>query len=88
MYVVALSGFMAAHMALACFLGALQLVAGRMGKSEAVKDAVIHTRVHLGEAAQIGGFGIAVDVEVEGVEDDEVIQAGHEVGCVFHAEIG
>lgn len=63
----------------ACFLGALQLMAGRMGKSDAVKDAVIHTKVHLGEAEEIGGFGIAVDIQVEGVEDQEVIQAGHEV---------
>ena len=63
----------------ACFLGALQMMAGRLGKSDAVKDAVIHTNVHLGEAEQIGGFGIAVDVKVEGVEDEEVIRAGHEV---------
>ncbi|KAF8557623.1 OsmC-like protein [Imleria badia] len=61
-----------------CFLGALQLMAGRLGKSDAVKDAVIHTSVHLGEAEQIGGFGIAVDIKVEGVEDEEVIKAGHE----------
>ncbi|KAH0827982.1 OsmC/Ohr family [Lanmaoa asiatica] len=61
-----------------CFLGALQMMAGRLGKSDAVKDAVIETRVHLGEAEQIGGFGIAVDIKVEGVEDEEVIKAGHE----------
>ncbi|KAI9571130.1 OsmC/Ohr family [Boletus coccyginus] len=61
-----------------CFLGALQMMAGRLGESDAVKDAVIHTNVHLGEAEQIGGFGIAVDIKVEGVEDEEVIQAGHE----------
>jgi len=61
-----------------CFLGALQMMAGRLGKSDAVKDAVIHTSVHLGEAEEIGGFGIAVDIKVEGVEDEEVIKAGHE----------
>ena len=59
------------------------MVAGRLGKSEAVKDAVIHTNVHLGEAGQIGGFGIAVDIKVEGVEDEEVIKAGHEVCFVL-----
>ena len=63
----------------ACFLGALQMVANRLGKSDAVKGAVIHTSVHLGEAEQIGGFGIAVDIKVEGVEDEDVIKAGHEV---------
>ncbi|KAG8214048.1 OsmC-like protein [Butyriboletus roseoflavus] len=61
-----------------CFLGAMQMMAGRLGKSDAVKDAVIHTSVHLGEAEQIGGFGVAVDIRVEGVEDEEVIKAGHE----------
>lgn len=55
------------------------MMAGRLGKTDAVKDAVIHTRVHLGEAEQMGGFGIAVDIKVEGVEDEEVIKAGHEV---------
>ena len=65
----------------ACFLGALQMMAGRLGKNDAVKDAVIHTSVQLGEADQIGGFGIAVDIKVEGVEDEEVIKAGHEVCC-------
>lgn len=74
------------HTSTACFLGALQLTAGRLGKSDAVKDAVIHTSVHLGEAEQMSGFGIAVDIRVEGVEDEEVIKAGHEVclrACAF-----
>ncbi|KAF9227224.1 OsmC-like protein [Gyrodon lividus] len=61
-----------------CFLGALQMVARRMGKKDGVKNAVIHTSVHLGEAEEVGGFGIAVDIKVEGVEDEEVIKAGHE----------
>lgn len=61
----------------------MQMMAGRMGKSDAVKEAVIHTSVHLGEAEQIGGFGIAVDIRVEGVEDEEVIKAGHEVRCAL-----
>ncbi|KAG9316738.1 OsmC/Ohr family [Chiua virens] len=43
-----------------CFLGAMQLMAGRL------------------EAEGMGGFGIAVDIKVEGVEDEEVIKAGHE----------
>ncbi|KIK98466.1 hypothetical protein PAXRUDRAFT_678809 [Paxillus rubicundulus Ve08.2h10] len=60
-----------------CFLGALQMVAGQAGRKDAVKDAVIHTSVHLGEAT-LGGFGIAVDIKVEGVEDEELVKAGHE----------
>jgi len=50
----------------------------KMGKKDAVKNAVIHTKVHLGEAEELGGFGLAVDIKVEGVEDEELIKAGHD----------
>jgi hypothetical protein len=56
------------------------MVAGKAGKKDATKNAVIHAQVHLGEPKDIGGFGIAVDIKVEGVEDDALIQAAHEVG--------
>ncbi|EGN99757.1 hypothetical protein SERLA73DRAFT_179947 [Serpula lacrymans var. lacrymans S7.3] len=61
-----------------CFLGALQMMAGKTGKTDAAKNAVIYTSVHLGEPEELGGFGIAVDIKVEGVEDEELIKAGHE----------
>jgi len=61
-----------------CFLGALQMVAGKAGKNDAVKNAVIHANVHIGEPKDIGGFGIAVDIKVENVDDEALIQAGHE----------
>ncbi|KAG1900503.1 OsmC/Ohr family [Suillus fuscotomentosus] len=61
-----------------CFLGALQMMAGKTGKRDAARHAVIHTTVHLGEAEGLGGFGLAVDIKVEGVEDEELIKAGHE----------
>lgn len=61
-----------------CFLGALQMMAGRMGKKDAANNAVIHVNVHLGEAEKLGGFGLAVDIEVGGVEDEELIKAGHD----------
>ncbi|KZP19836.1 OsmC-like protein [Athelia psychrophila] len=61
-----------------CFLGALHMMAKKTGKEDLAKNAVIHARVHLGEAEKIGGFGIAVDISVEGVEDDALIQAAHE----------
>jgi organic hydroperoxide reductase OsmC/OhrA len=67
----------------ACYLGALQMMAGKMGKKDAVKNAVIHANVHLGEAEELGGFGLAVDIKVEGVEDDELIQAGHDVRLAY-----
>jgi Ohr subfamily peroxiredoxin len=61
----------------ACLLGAIQMMAGKMGKPGAAKDAVVHTSVHIGEPKEIGGFGIAVDIKVEGVDED-LLKAGHE----------
>jgi hypothetical protein len=55
------------------------MVAGKSGKKDAIKNAAIHARVHLGEPKDIGGFGIAVDIKAEGVEDEALIQAAHEV---------
>lgn len=50
-----------------------------MGKTEMARDAVIHTEVHLGQASEMKGFGLQVSINVEGVADDELIKAGHEV---------
>lgn len=55
------------------------MMAKKAGKEDLTKNAVIHAHVHLGEPKKIGGFGIAVDISVEGVEDDALIQAAHEV---------
>lgn len=43
-----------------------------------IKDAVVRTSVHLGEVEELGGFGIAVDIQVGGVEDEALIKAAHE----------
>ncbi|KAI0633215.1 OsmC-like protein [Trametes polyzona] len=61
----------------ACFLSALQMVAGQTGKTDAARNAVVHTQVHLGEPEGMEGFGLQVDIQVEGVNDMELIQAGH-----------
>ncbi|KAA1473951.1 OsmC-like protein [Dentipellis sp. KUC8613] len=61
----------------ACFLNALQHAARQMGKADAVRNAAIHADVHIGEPDGLGGFGIAVDIKVEGVEDEKIIEAGH-----------
>jgi organic hydroperoxide reductase OsmC/OhrA len=66
--------------ATACLLGAIQLMAGRMGKADNAKNAVVHTSVHIGEPKESGGFGLAVDIKVENVDED-VLKAGHEA-CV------
>jgi len=52
-----------------------------MGQGDAASRAVVHTNVHIGnvsEPAKMPGFGLAVDIKVEGVEED-VIKAAHEV---------
>ncbi|KAH9946997.1 OsmC-like protein [Amylocystis lapponica] len=61
-----------------CFLGALQMVAGKAGKADMARDAVIRTEVHLGQANDMPGFGLQVSIQVEGVPDDDLIKAGHE----------
>jgi hypothetical protein len=55
-----------------------------MGRKDQAKDAVVRVSVHIGDAEEIGGFGIGVDVKVEGV-DDELLRAGHEVCFILFA---
>ncbi|GJJ06116.1 hypothetical protein Clacol_000305 [Clathrus columnatus] len=61
-----------------CFLGALQLVAAQRKQESAVENAKIHTYVHIGEPNETPGFGLAVDIKVEGVEDEDLIHAAHQ----------
>lgn len=63
------------------------MMAGKTGKKHAAKHAVVHTQVHIGEPNDIGGFGLAVDIKVEGVDDDALIQAGHEVSSFLDWKI-
>ncbi|KAF4620979.1 hypothetical protein D9613_000128 [Agrocybe pediades] len=63
----------------ACFLGAIQAVARSMGpeKQAMAKSARVTAQVHLGEPSEIKGFGIGVDIKVEGI-DEELLKAAHE----------
>ncbi|KAF5381129.1 hypothetical protein D9757_009400 [Collybiopsis confluens] len=61
----------------ACLLGAIQAVAKNLGKTEMAKNAKVHASVHIGAAEGMSGFGIAVDIKVEGI-DEELLKAGHE----------
>ena len=63
----------------ACFLGALQFVAGKAGKKDAAAKAKIHSSVVLGPAAEMDGFALKVNLKVEGIEDEALITAAHEV---------
>lgn len=56
-------------------------MAKRLGKEEMGKNAVVHTSVHIGAPDNMPGFGLAVDIKVEGV-DEELLKAGHEVCCI------
>ena len=58
-------------------------MAGQAGKKELAANAKIHTAVHLGEPAGKPGFGIAVEIEVEGVPDEGLVRAAHAVRIFF-----
>ena len=63
----------------ACFLGALQFVAGKAGKKDTAANAKIHSSVTLGHSAELDGFALKVDLKVEGIQDEALIKAAHEV---------
>ncbi|THU94181.1 OsmC-like protein [Dendrothele bispora CBS 962.96] len=62
----------------ACLLGSIQYIAKKQGKSELAKDAKVHASVSIGEAEGVSGWGIKVDVEVEGLKDESLLKAGSE----------
>ncbi|KAG7098392.1 hypothetical protein E1B28_000351 [Marasmius oreades] len=61
----------------ACFLGAIQAVAAQQGKKEMASRATVHATVAIGEPEGMPGFGLGVDIKVEGI-DEELLKAGHE----------
>ena len=66
------------HFGKACLLGAIQAVAKNLGKAEMAKRATVRTSVHIGSPTDLPGFGLAVDIKVDGV-DRELLEAGHKV---------
>ena len=65
----------------ACLLSAIQMVSNQFGKTSEARNAVVHTQVHIGKPKDMDGFGLEVEIQVEGV-DKELIDAGHAVGVV------
>jgi len=63
----------------ACFLGAVQAAAGKKGKKEVGERAVVHAEVILGQPTDRPGFGLKVVLRVEGVEDQAILDAAHEM---------
>jgi organic hydroperoxide reductase OsmC/OhrA len=64
----------------ACFLGAIQVAASRAGKKEVGERAVVNADVSIGRTKDIPGLGIQVVLRIEGVEDQAILDAAHEVG--------
>jgi organic hydroperoxide reductase OsmC/OhrA len=65
---------------LGCFLGSVQTAAKIQGKGSR-KKAKVHVQVHIGTPDNKLGYGLAVDIKAEGI-DEELLKAGHEV-CVW-----
>ncbi|TCD68052.1 hypothetical protein EIP91_011596 [Steccherinum ochraceum] len=63
-----------------CFLGALQLAASRADKRDMADLAKVNASVFLGhpEDPNMDGFGLRVELTVEGCDDDAIISAAHE----------
>ncbi|KAI0775806.1 OsmC-like protein [Trametes elegans] len=63
-----------------CFLGALQLAAARANKKELAENAKVTANVFLGHPSEpdLDGFGLRVELNVEGCHNDEIIAAAHE----------
>ena len=53
-----------------------------MGKSDQARNAIVHTQVHIGKPNDMEGFGLEVEIKVEGIEDQALIDAGHAVCLV------
>ena len=50
------------------------------------KKAVVRTRVHIGTPRDMEGYGLTVNIEVEGV-DNEIVKAGRKVCLDSHDEL-
>ncbi|KAI0318867.1 OsmC-like protein [Amylostereum chailletii] len=70
----------------ACFLTSMQIAAGSMGRTHDARKAVVYTDVHMGKPEGQDGYALAVDIKVEGVDQD-IIDEGHKM-CPYSRMIG
>jgi len=68
------------HTTEACFLSAIHSMARKLGKEDMAKEAVVRASVHIGTPDEMPGFGLAVDLKVDGV-DQELLDAAHAVSA-------
>ncbi|KAJ3555250.1 hypothetical protein NM688_g2682 [Phlebia brevispora] len=66
-----------------CFLGALQYVAARANKKELAEKATVTAKVYLGHPEEMEGFGLRVEITVDGCPDDALVQAAHERDALY-----
>jgi hypothetical protein len=64
-------------------LGSIQVAAEKRGKKEVGERAVVHADVIFGESADRPGHGLKVVLRVEGVEDQAILNAAHDVRHEF-----
>ncbi|KAI0089096.1 OsmC-like protein [Irpex rosettiformis] len=60
----------------ACLLSAIQFASNRLGKTDEARSAVVHAQVHIGKPNGMEGFGLEVEIQVEGVSQ-ELVDAGN-----------
>lgn len=63
----------------ACFLHALEQAASKENKNGIAAKAKVHITVFFGHPEKEEGFGLAINITVEGVDDDKLILLAHEV---------
>jgi hypothetical protein len=61
-------------------LASIQVAATRAGKKEVGERAVVNADVSIGRTKEVPGLGIQVVLRIEGVEDQAILDAAHEVG--------
>ncbi len=59
-----------------------------MGKKEVGARAVVHADVSLGHPTDRPGFGLTVMLRVEGVEDQAILDAAHQVSYTVFIATG
>ena len=61
-------------------MASIQVAATRAGKKEVGERAVVNADVSIGRTKEVPGLGIQVVLRIEGVEDQAILDAAHEVG--------
>jgi hypothetical protein len=69
-------------------LSQVQEAATKLGKREVGARAVVHVDVSLGQPTDRPGWGLKVVLRVEGVEDQAILDAAHQVSYTIVTAAG